>query len=245
MSDHPLPWLSDNTLKCIINSEKQWVEKKISISQSESVALLGTERWSVLLQACNAKHAVLFTEQAGSEPPCEYVLCQTRFDQRLAMADDSVDLVLLPHVLEGLPDAKGLLTEAYRVLCAEGMIVVCGINPGSLWGLRRFLYPKAKAYHTYWLAELRQWLESQGAVFVASHRLFSHTGAGDGLTLGARLLRVAQNLMGRCLPCLAGAYILQMKKEVLGMTPLSVTFQQKKAGALSKGAVSSTMRREK
>jgi hypothetical protein len=47
----------------------------------------------------------------------------------------SLDLVLLPHTLE-LSRAHETLREVERVLVAEGRVVVCGLNPTSLWALR-------------------------------------------------------------------------------------------------------------
>ena len=50
---------------------------------------------------------------------------------------NSLDLVLLPHALEHSPDPHAVLREVARVLVPEGRVVVCGINPASLWGLRQ------------------------------------------------------------------------------------------------------------
>ncbi|MCE1249856.1 MAG: methyltransferase domain-containing protein [Comamonadaceae bacterium] len=57
--------------------------------------------------------------------------------QALPFADNSLDLVLLPHSLEHSHDPHAALREVARVLVPEGRVVVCGINPASLWGLRQ------------------------------------------------------------------------------------------------------------
>ncbi|NDA52940.1 MAG: class I SAM-dependent methyltransferase, partial [Betaproteobacteria bacterium] len=54
----------------------------------------------------------------------------------LPLASASVDLLLLPHVLEFSPDPHAVLREAQRVLRSEGRLVIAGLNPWSLWGLR-------------------------------------------------------------------------------------------------------------
>lgn len=49
----------------------------------------------------------------------------------------SLDLVVLPHTLELSADPHQVLREVERVLVPEGRVVVCGLNPASLWGLRQ------------------------------------------------------------------------------------------------------------
>lgn len=55
----------------------------------------------------------------------------------LPFPENSLDLVLLPHTLELSGDPHATLREVHRVLVPEGRIVVCCLNPGSLWGLRQ------------------------------------------------------------------------------------------------------------
>jgi SAM-dependent methyltransferase len=49
----------------------------------------------------------------------------------------SIDLVLLPHALELSVDPHAALREVERVLVPEGRVVISGLNPWSLWGLRQ------------------------------------------------------------------------------------------------------------
>ena len=55
----------------------------------------------------------------------------------LPFPENSLDLVLLPHTLELSPDPHVTLREVERVLVPEGRVVICGLNPASLWGLRQ------------------------------------------------------------------------------------------------------------
>ena len=56
---------------------------------------------------------------------------------QLPIASQSVDLLVLPHVLEFSPDPHQVLREAERVLMPEGQIVISAFNTMSLWGLRQ------------------------------------------------------------------------------------------------------------
>ncbi len=57
----------------------------------------------------------------------------------LPFANESVDLLVLPHVLEFTADPHQVLREAERVLRPEGRLVISGFNPASLWGARQYL----------------------------------------------------------------------------------------------------------
>lgn len=63
----------------------------------------------------------------------------------LPFATNSLDLVVLPHVLEFDANPHQILREVDRVLVPEGSAVVTGFNPFSLWGLRRLLAGKRGA----------------------------------------------------------------------------------------------------
>lgn len=55
--------------------------------------------------------------------------------ENLPFDSQSIDLLILPHVLECSNSPHQVLREAERVLVPEGKVVVSGFNPWSLWGL--------------------------------------------------------------------------------------------------------------
>jgi SAM-dependent methyltransferase len=57
--------------------------------------------------------------------------------EELPLESQSVDLVVLAHQLEFSDDPHQVLREVDRVLRPEGRLVVVGMNPLSLWGLRQ------------------------------------------------------------------------------------------------------------
>jgi len=56
----------------------------------------------------------------------------------LPFAQASLDLLVLPHTLELSVDPHAALREVERVLVPEGRVVISGLNPTSLWGLRQW-----------------------------------------------------------------------------------------------------------
>jgi SAM-dependent methyltransferase len=68
--------------------------------------------------------------------PCEGADVRAH-GEALPIATQSMDLVVLPHVLEFTPQPHQILREIDRVMMPEGRLVVTGFNPWSLWGLRQ------------------------------------------------------------------------------------------------------------
>ncbi len=59
--------------------------------------------------------------------------------ESMAFADCTLDLLLLPHVLECSNAPDRVLAEAWRCLAAEGRLLLTGFNPHSLWRFGRLL----------------------------------------------------------------------------------------------------------
>lgn len=57
----------------------------------------------------------------------------------LPFESDSLDLLVLPYILEFHAHPHQVLREAQRVLRPEGRVLVMGFNPLSLWGLRNHI----------------------------------------------------------------------------------------------------------
>jgi SAM-dependent methyltransferase len=55
----------------------------------------------------------------------------------LPFPSSSLDLVVLLHTLEHSANPHAALREVERVLVPEGRVVICGMNPVSLWGLQQ------------------------------------------------------------------------------------------------------------
>ena len=64
---------------------------------------------------------------------------------------NSLDLVVLPHSLEQNVEPHATLREVERVLVPEGRVVISGLNPASLWGLRQ---RRAHLYRRFGVGEL-------------------------------------------------------------------------------------------
>ncbi len=144
----------------------------------------------------------------------------------LPFPSSSLDLVVLPHTLEFSPDPHTTLREVERVLVPEGRVVVCGLNPASLWGLRQSrgriaqrlgfgsLYlPGGGEFIGYW--RLRDWMRLL-SLEVEVGRFGCYR---PGLRSEKWLQRFAwmDTLGSRWWPILGAAYFLVATKRVRGM----------------------------
>ena len=149
----------------------------------------------------------------------------------LPLAAESVDVVILPHVLEWHGDPHQVLREIDRVLVPEGHVVIMGFNPMSLWGLWRALrlgrgpVPWCARFMT--IRRTVDWLKLLGFKRVACRRYFFrppviHAGVMRHLDFMERLGR-------RWWPRLGGAYMLVSRKKVVTMTPIRPRWKLRRA----------------
>ena len=95
------------------------------------------------LRANRMPHRWLALDASTAAPQADaqraaHALLRCDFDA-LPLDSRSLDLVVLPHSLETARDAHVALSEVERVLRPEGRVVIVGLNPASLWGLRQRL----------------------------------------------------------------------------------------------------------
>lgn len=103
---------------------------------------------------------------AGSKSPAQVRATPTF----LPIASQSVDLLVMPHVLEFSSQPHQILREAERVLMPEGNLIITGFNPRSLWGFRSSFdrdgdYPWCGDFIV--LSRLKDWLALLGFEIVS------------------------------------------------------------------------------
>ena len=62
--------------------------------------------------------------------------------EKLPLASDSIDSIILYHALDFTNDSHELLREVTRILRPGGNMLIIGFNPFSVWGLWRLLKRK-------------------------------------------------------------------------------------------------------
>ncbi len=150
---------------------------------------------------------------------------------QLPLAVQSIDLLVLPHVLEFHSHPDQVLREAERVLRPEGQLVISGFNTLSLWRLRQLFAPRAAGAP--WdarfvgLLKLREWLrllgfELNGGKFGCYAPPFA---SADWLARAAFLEQAG----GRWWPHLGGVYVVRAVKRVHGMRLVTPAWRRERA----------------
>jgi SAM-dependent methyltransferase len=116
------------------------------------------------LRANRMPHKWLATDEPPAPGPRPKSALMTDFTA-LPFEAASLDLVVLPHSLELNIDPHATLREVERVLVPEGRVVICCLNPASLWGLRQ------RRAHLYRRLNLGQLFLPDAGDFIGYRRL--------------------------------------------------------------------------
>ena len=147
----------------------------------------------------------------------------------LPFAAHSIDVVVIPHVLEYTSDPGAALKEIERVLIEDGRLIVTGFNPWSLWGLWRLIPerhnrpPWNGCFHG--TARLKHWLSMLDFELLEVER-FSIRPPRTGKGLLSRLLFLEKP--GKFwLPLFGAAYIIVAQKRRIPATPIKMNWRKK------------------
>jgi SAM-dependent methyltransferase len=149
----------------------------------------------------------------------------------LPIASQSIDLLLLPHVLEFASHPHQILREVERVLMPEGHVVIAGFNPLSLWGVKRFVNRRSGNYpwtgHFISLPRVKDWLALLNFE-VTGGRLCCYSPPIASLKWSERL-RFMEEAGDRWWPLGGGVYFLVAKKRVHGMRLIMPSWNERLA----------------
>jgi SAM-dependent methyltransferase len=149
----------------------------------------------------------------------------------LPIAGQSIDLLLLPHVLEFSAQPHQILREVERVLMPEGQVIISGLNPYSLWGLPRFVPSRKQDYP--WqgnfisLRRIKDWLALLGFDVVAGRMCCYAPPLRNERWL--RRCRFMEAAGDRWWALAGGVYFLQAKKKVVGMNLITPNWNRNSA----------------
>ena len=153
----------------------------------------------------------------------------------LPFASQSLDLVVMPHVLEFAAEPHQVLREVERVLIPEGQLIICGFNPASLWGLRQSVrritrspyLPVAGEFIS--LPRMKDWLKLLNLGVTRSH--FGCYAPPARTTQWLNRFAFMENAGKRWWPYLGAVYMVHAVKRVKGMTLIGPAWNKKSASA--------------
>jgi SAM-dependent methyltransferase len=144
----------------------------------------------------------------------------------------SIDLIVLPHVLEFAAEPHQVLREVERVLIPEGQVIICGFNRNSLWGARQAAGRMTGAHFLprdgefIGVPRLKDWLKLLNMEVNRGH--FGCYAPPFSTEKWLHRFAFMEKAGDRWWPYLGAVYILQAIKRVKGMRLIGPAFQRQK-----------------
>lgn len=190
------------------------------------IVQLGSHHLNGLLDSSRISHQIRVQLAAD---PCGAADMHCAEDA-LPLAPNSIDVLVLPHVLEFASDPRRVLREAERVLIGEGHIVLLGFNPWSWYGIWSLLWrwqglpPWSGRFIG--TTRAKDWLQLLG--FDILH--VTRAGFRPPIRRSGpnRRLEFLERLGAFCWPWLGNTYLLVARKRVEGVRPLKASWRQRR-----------------
>lgn len=133
----------------------------------------------------------------------------------LPFKTDSIDVVVLPHVLEFSLQPHEILREVERILIAEGHLILTGFNPFSLMSILRLFHNKTAPPpwngHFYSTLRVKDWLSLLGFELISQQNalyMLPYTGSNSFI-------------LPQYLQCFSSIYTILAKKRCIIPPPMN------------------------
>jgi SAM-dependent methyltransferase len=191
------------------------------------------------LRFCAARRVPAAGEGARTSP----VAVINRYEE-LPFATHSIDLVVMPHILEFATDPHQVLREVERVLVPEGHLVITGFNPYSFWGARQYItrfgaspfLPRAGRFIS--LPRIKDWLKLLS--FDVERGCFGCYVPSVRSERWLARWRFLERAGDRWWPFLGALYMLTAVKRVRGMRLVGAVWKRKEEAARRLAPVATT-----
>lgn len=194
-----------------------------------------------LLNESRISHGfVVQMDDEGSLKPPAVLQCAA---DNLCIDSDSVDVVILTHVLEFSPNPHKILREIERILIGEGHLIIIGFNPWSLFGLWRMLLAWRDeppwCGHFFSLHRIKDWFTLLEFEVVRIERFFFRPPVNNLKIM--RRLEFLEKLGKYCWSFFGGIYVVVVKKHVAPLTPVKDMWLKRRS-MIKSGLVEPTTR---
>jgi SAM-dependent methyltransferase len=229
-------WLSTPAGRYFTSREQAWIDSVVPDLFGFRAVQLGTRLVDGLKESRIPHKAYVQQGLVANKPAGVEVIspdCFAEFEE-LPFESQSLDMIVLPHVLEFSENPHQLLREVERVLMPEGRVVITGFNPMSLWGLR---HAALKRWAPVWpegcepihLSRLKDWLK-----LLSCEPEFGRFGCYRFPAFtekGLSHMGFMEHAGDRWWPVCGAVYFVCAVKRVRGMRLIGPAFKDKKVSA--------------
>jgi SAM-dependent methyltransferase len=155
-----LEWYHATTLGQILQTiEASYLQACLNPTYNQKilqVGRLGCE--NLYIDETNIHNFVLVNTEPRGEPYAKHVI--TASPDALPVATASIDILLLPHVIDFEANRHQVLHEVERVLKPNGRLFILGLNPWSVRGILQYLSRRSPFWRLNFISSYRllDWL---------------------------------------------------------------------------------------
>ena len=202
-------WYQQASSSWILNLESEEISRIIKNIEGVYLVQMGRS-----LDVMHSKKSQIFAHiRLMSQFIDDSILSVQTNWQELPLLSNSVDIVVLVHLLEFINYPVKLLQEVFHALKPNGQLIILGFNPWSFWGLKKTFSRSIPWNGRFWSrTQVKRWLINFNYSILYS-KTFCY-GLLSQKKLG-RKIRVFIETAGRLsLPAGGRIYLLVAKKEV-------------------------------
>ncbi len=215
-------WFDTPLGQYLLERERAWLDNVVPDIFGYHAIQLGLPQFELLCESRIA-HRVIASSQHTGTPNVLAQFHELPFDAQ------SIDLCVLPHVLEFADNPHEILREVDRVMRPEGRILIIGFNPWSLFGMRRVFgsqgYPWQGQFVS--LVRMKDWLQLLGFE-PSSGKLACYIPPCESPQWQARW-KFLEQTGDRWWGVSGGVYMLEAIKRVQGMRLIAPAWSDQKA----------------
>lgn len=218
-------WLAQQFLgRRLLEAEGQQLVPLLNRHFGKHALLLGVPEQHNLLHSTRIPCHSLLSPLITHEKIAHYI--EGDFHE-LPILTGSIDLVMLPHTLEFVDNPRQLLAEACRIVKPEGLIMICGFNPYSTWGLKR-LFTKHKGMP--WSGNFIQPHLVKSWVRLAEFEMEKQTSLLFRPPVNHQSfynkMHVVEKIGSTFFPFFGGVYMILARAKVVPLTPIRLKWKQ-------------------
>ena len=221
-------WLTGTSGRLLLAQEQARVQAVLPNLFGYHLVQVGILPGIDLMASSRILHRVMVEADVQGEKPGATILPGK--PDALPLATDSIDALILPHVLEFELRPHDALREVQRVLMPEGHALIFGFNPWGFMGLWR---AALKRHGTapwrgefFSLKRLSDWLALLGFEIVSVNHCFFRPPL-QRLSVMKRL-QWMETLGPHLWPVFAGTYFVMAKKRVVRLTPVRPSWRTRR-----------------
>jgi SAM-dependent methyltransferase len=222
-------WLTQHFLGIqLLEAEKLLLTQLLKRHFGRHSLLIGTPHQTDLLQSTSMPLHTVLSPWAPHKANPHFIEADLH---ELPILTGSIDLAILPHTLEFVDNPRQLLAEACRIIKPEGLIVIAGFNPYSVWGIKKLWsdhqeFPWSGNFiHA---KKIKSWLHLADFEMEKQKNLLFRPPFNKQSIY--QKLNFLEYVGHKCFPFLGGVYILLARAKVVPLTPIRLKWKQQLSG---------------